>query len=355
MPPDAAALVLAKLLSHVISLSTKNIRLLVAAALSFITAGCGWIYNDPQPCRQSYKLTFVYDYNMLGADAFNKQVKAVDVWAFYPSGEPAWHGKASGEALSNNGFSMDVDLAPGDYQFLCWGGIVDGSPYVIGTDGKSGITSFDSRLSTDIIGGNNVSSTNIPPLFHGLISAKLEEAVDKHVDQTVVMPLMRDTKSVTLVLQNVDGAELDAANFRPSIIAQNLNLAYDNQFLPSETVEYRPWNTDNVWNSGARDGDTSLPAAVYNFSTNRLQDGANVRLSVLRVSDNKEIINIPLIDYLLLVKGSYGNMGDQEFLDRLSEYSLMFFLDNNNNWNLISGIYVNGWAVVPPQETGQDL
>ena len=60
-------------------------------------------------------------------------------------------------------------------------------------------------------------------------------------------------------------------------------------------------------------------------------------------------MRIPLIDYLLLIKGHYGNMGDQEYLDRQDDYSILFFLDHGKNWYIAGGIYINSWAVVPPQ------
>ena len=37
-------------------------------------------------------------------------------------------------------------------------------------------------------------------------------------------------------------------------------------------------------------------------------------------------------------------MGDQEFLDRENNWSLIFFLDNNHNW-IRTHIVVNDWIV----------
>ena len=59
------------------------------------------------------------------------------------------------------------------------------------------------------------------------------------------------------------------------------------------------------------------------------------------------VIDIPLIDCLLLVKGNYNaKMADQEYLDRQDEYKLIFFLDNTRGWSISAGIYINGWHVV---------
>ena len=57
------------------------------------------------------------------------------------------------------------------------------------------------------------------------------------------------------------------------------------------------------------------------------------------------IINIPLNTYLLLLKSElYSEMSSQEFLDRISEWSLVFFLDSQNRW-VNTRIVVNDWVV----------
>ncbi|MDE7180420.1 MAG: FimB/Mfa2 family fimbrial subunit [Muribaculaceae bacterium] len=43
-------------------------------------------------------------------------------------------------------------------------------------------------------------------------------------------------------------------------------------------------------------------------------------------------------------------MGEQEYLDRQDDYSMHFILDQNNNWYKAAGVFINSWAVVPPQD-----
>ena len=57
------------------------------------------------------------------------------------------------------------------------------------------------------------------------------------------------------------------------------------------------------------------------------------------------------MQYLLLVKGNYNeNLSDQEYLDRMDDFSMVFFLNPNDTWYSAIGVYINSWAVVPPQE-----
>ena len=82
------------------------------------------------------------------------------------------------------------------------------------------------------------------------------------------------------------------------------------------------------------------------MTVNRLFTGKNPQLCVLKHETGEKVFQIPLIDYVLLVKGKYNRaMTNQEYLDRQDEYSFIFFLDANNNW-LSSHIFINSWRVV---------
>ena len=65
----------------------------------------------------------------------------------------------------------------------------------------------------------------------------------------------------------------------------------------------------------------------------------------VNVKDGVEIINIPLINYLLILKSDlYASMDSQEFLDRESEWSMIFFLSPNLEW-IKTYIKINDWTV----------
>ena len=56
------------------------------------------------------------------------------------------------------------------------------------------------------------------------------------------------------------------------------------------------------------------------------------------------MIDFPLKRYLLLLRGERYKMGDQEYLDRESRWTLFFFLRSNDIW-LNTRIVVNDWVV----------
>lgn len=139
------------------------------------------------------------------------------------------------------------------------------------------------------------------------------------------------------------------------ITADNERLEHDNIPVKGETFHHLPWKTTlgeaTLEGEDPEDGTvTTVSGILAEMHTSRLIAGEKNLLVVHRNSDNKDIIRIPLIDYLLLVKGNYRAMTDQEYLDRQDEYSLTFFIDKNLNWYREIGIYVNSWHVVPPQD-----
>lgn len=97
------------------------------------------------------------------------------------------------------------------------------------------------------------------------------------------------------------------------------------------------------------DNETYLTAVVAEFTLNRLfkKEDKKTMLSVIDKTTGEKVINIPIVDYFLLVKGNYNReMGDQEYLDRQDDYQITFFLDNTHGWSIAAGIFINGWHVV---------
>ena len=75
-------------------------------------------------------------------------------------------------------------------------------------------------------------------------------------------------------------------------------------------------------------------------------DERRMFLEVFDKETQRMIVRVPLVDYALLVKGEYRrNMDDQEFLDRMDEYNLVFVLDQNHHWVSMS-INIHSWKLV---------
>lgn len=324
---------------------------------------CGLIDEGLDPCTTTYRVRFNFDYNMLYADAFSSQVPSVSLWAFDSStGAPVWHGEASGEALTKPGFAMEVPLPPGGtYDFLAWGGLAGQNDFTVNSNPAS-INELGSSLrltpvtrATDGSDGSTLyTDSELPRLFYGrMMGVRLDTPQGTDVNQDVTIDLMRDTHCIQIALQHMDGAEIDPDDFDFSITYDNSELSWENTLLSGPTFQYRPWSVIYANIDLPVDGAVSTVRGTIlaELSTSRLFTTTKPILRIYRRWDQRDVVRIPLISYLLAIKGNYNrHMSDQEFLDRQDQFTLHFFIDKNSNWYMAAGIVINGWTVVPIQD-----
>lgn len=337
-------------------------RLMMAAATlaTVLCSGCSMVNDEPVPCPAQLRVRFAYDYNLKFADAFANEVKSVNVWAFDESGKPVWSASEAGDALAAKDFFIETPLMEGRYDFVSWCGLKDNASFDLSTYTPASKEELEVALKTLAEDGEQVSSANLPGLFHGMA-----EGVTYEIDpynptyKNVVISLMKDTKDIRVMLQHLDGSAITNRDFTVTITDNNGEYSWNNSLLQSPVISYRPWNVKYGEVTAPGQGETKTVSTVasllFELSTGRLMADSNAMLTVHRNWDDRDIIRIPLVDYLLLVKGHYEDrngheIGDQEYLDRQDDYSMVFFIDKNSNWYIAAGIYVNNWAVVPPQE-----
>ena len=156
---------------------------------------------------------------------------------------------------------------------------------------------------------------------------------------------MKNTNNIRVVHQHMNGGDVDDNNFTFRITDDNPLFAPDNSLISNGGQVYAPWTQGQRTVGVTEEGDETVTVAYAECSTSRLVAGNHTRLTITRNSDNAQVLNIPLNEYLLLLKSDhFDKMGDQEFLDRENNWSLIFFLDNNHNW-IRTHIVVNDWIV----------
>lgn len=313
-------------------------------ALPLLTASCGMIYDEDLPlCRNDVKIKFVYDRNMEFRDAFSKHVNSVDVWAFSRDGSLVWHGAQHGEALAATPFLLPADVPPGEYEFVSWCGLYDNAGYNLHTYTPASKQELFLTLASLNGPDGNVCDSPLPMVFNGGIEGvTVQSAETANIEQTITLSLVQDTKNIKVMLSGPTVE--DANNYSAFITAENRRLDYDN--LPSLPVTYTQWSNGTVAERSAQ--------VFYNLATSRLMAGSATRLTVTDNNDNRRVIDIPLVDYLLKVKEDYEDyykvkMDNQEFLDRENNYTLEFTLDDNGSFDFNSIIIINGWVIVPTQ------
>ena len=314
---------------------------LMAAAGIGMTS-CESIYDDLDPCPHGVRLRFIYDYNMEFANAFPSQVDCLTVLFYDEEGHYVTTRTESSDILHDENYRMTVDLEPGTYSILAYGGLeCDNSSFHFVTDPEQ--TAYrDIRVELDDDCRTSPVGTDLHPLFYGNLNVGIEEEDMTYRDYTVSM--MKDTNNLRIILQQIDGDPLDESEFEWQIIDNNTLFNYANDLIPQADITYWPWTRGNsVVGELPGGGNSTVCWAELSFP--RLVSGFQPKLLITRRSDGYRIVDIPLNNYLLLLKSEkYKDMGSQEFLDRESRWNMIFFLDRNHLW-IDTHIVINDWVV----------
>ncbi len=333
---------------------------MIAAGAALIS--CESIFDDQGDCSVHYKVSFSYTMNMAYADAFPNQVKALTLYVVDKNGNIVAQKTDAGTALANPDYLMDIDVRPGTYDLLVWasGEAVVGNPTAFTIGGGSNPTTISQLTATLPLEGNagaQYCERDITPLFHGL-AADVTFPDTYGTFEVGPVDLTKDTNVFQVLIQSIDGTEINPEEFRFAIEADNSQLSYTNTVISTTSFSYRPWSIsatsasfDKPESSKAGQADGQINGLLAELTTGRLIAESTPQLVVRRIPDYTDVIRIDLLKYLLMVKGEYNHqLTNQQYLDRTDHYTLMFFLDSNRNWYTAGGIYINGWRVVPPQQ-----
>lgn len=338
--------------------SKRNIiSRLVGAALCVAFTGlafssCELINEDLDPCPHGVSLRFVYEYNMENANAFHKQVDCLTLYIYDEDDNLVDTRVVTGAELQDENYRMVLDLEEGNYHFAAYGGMAcERSSFSPVETPVKGSKRTDLKVMLDADCLTVPERRELHDMFWGELSLG---TADLYNEGTVKM--MKNTNSIRIVLQQENGGTVHADDFDFEIIDDNILFRYDNDlihdaalFPEGETVTYIPWVKGQARTGVAIVGpDEVVPqpveVAYAELSTSRLMMKNNPRLLVKNHETGKTVIDFPLKRYLLLLRSERYKMGDQEYLDRESRWTLFFFLRSNDIW-LNTRIVVNDWVV----------
>lgn len=324
-------------------LSSAIIRGAAALLMAAGAISCNTIYDDQSDCPRGVSLRFVYDYNMEYVNSFHKKVHCVNVYVFDEDGKYVENWMETGDVLKDENWRMQKEIGEGKYTLLAYGGLCCGESSFKASQlqSRANAQSEISGVAVSLLHRDWISDQSLHPLFYGI--AELEVGKDDYVEKTIY--LKKDTNNIRFALQQMNGEAITADEFDVTIVDDNTVLDWQNEPMPAGLVTYKPWAKGETVIGSGEDGETPVTAAYYELSTSRLTTSTSPRLIVYNKEKGENIINIPLNTYLLFLKSElYANMPAQEFLDRESEWSLVFFLDSNNRW-YNTRIIVNDWVV----------
>lgn len=358
------------------------IGMLLIAMGSLVSCEDSFIFDDRSECYSGVKLRFVYDYHMEpGANSFPANVDCVTVFVFDTEGNYVTQFSETTDVLRSESYRMDLPLAEGSYQLLAYGGITcehnkfDFTPDWL-NKGRAGNMIDDILVSLPLSNGESANKLHdleerTGGLFYGTIPLEITE--DDWGTQSslreVTLPMMKDTNNIQIILQELSVPDkVDYKNFDFKIIDDNFILDSENNFVSVVTDDYqpvyKPYAAENrhmgYTEAGVNNGDPSMTdrtkevqVACAEFSTSRLFEGhiesARLVITSKELKDNngedKVVVDIPLIKYLAATRGFGLNWikSDQEYLDRQSNWTLIFFLQRNE-W-VKARVVVNDWTV----------
>lgn len=319
---------------------------LCAASVAFVLSSCERIYDDLAPCPHGVSLRFVYEYNMLYANAFPSSVECLTLYIYDDVGNYVDTKVVTGPELQDENYRMTLDLDEGTYRFVAYGGLACGEK-TFGTvlEPSQGSLYTDLRVEMD---RHRVSSLfpadrRLHDLFWGELTMATAEL---YSEGTVKM--MKNTNNIRIVLQQLNGDPVHADDFEFMVTDDNSLFAPDNDLIPNGTITYLPWAFGDAvagLSGSVEEGGKPVVVAYSEFSTSRLMMKNSPRLTIRLKDSGREIVDIPLRDYLLLLKSElYAKMDSQEFLDRESVWSVVFFLGSDMHW-INTHIKINDWTV----------
>ena len=358
----------------------KNIFYIIAAIGGLSLTSCdSIIYDDADDCVQGVALQFRYEYHMEpGANAFPANVDCVNLFVFDSDGNYLDHFYETTEELKNENYRMQLPLKPGKYHLVAYGGLACENPrFNINHDWANRTKTITHKNDIEVtlpLNSVNTSATllhdiqkRVGGLFYGTLDVTISDKM-RWEFQNEVLYMMKDTNNIQVILQELSHPNsVDHEDYEFTIIDDNFKLdGYNNPIsvvTDNNQPLYKPYNSENRvmgWvEYQERDGaynseDPNLPVQVgcVEFSTSRLFDEhwKSARLVIEKKKtkadeESKPIIDIPLIEYLEATRG-FGQswiQDDQEYLDRQSNWTLMFFLQDGR-W-VSTRISVNAWTV----------
>lgn len=320
------------------------------------------IFDDQGDCSVHYRLRFKYVKNLLKADAFASQITNINIAFYDQQGNLVLIKNDNRQLSEDNDYYLEIDITPGIYDIIAWcgGPAISEDPISFSLEGQDdGASIFSSGAALTLLTNSN-GDDYIDKDIHSLYYGKLEDVTFSEEDFGVIdiepISLIKDTNHITILLQNINDKSIDPSVVSFSIEARNSELNWENQVSSDTPFNYIPWDKVSTYTNVSQESRSILEFETRaetatgikaEFTTGRLLYNEEQHL-IVRVADS-EILNIPIIQYFLLVRNNYQQMSSaQDYLDCYDDFTLTFFIDEGYEW-MKSRVLINGWRVVPPQ------
>ena len=318
---------------------------MVCAFLMLVSlSSCEKIYDDLEACPHGVSLRFVYDYNMAYANAFPQKVDCLTLYVYdIEDHYVATHVVTADSLLKDEGWRMQLELPEGSYHFVAYGGLAcDESSFSLMQEPvvSSRFEDLRAGMDADCLSSEDSCRRNLHGFYWGHLQL---ETADLYREGTVKM--MKNTNNIRIVLQDVNSEQpVYGEDFTFSITDDNTLFGENNDLIANGNVTYVPWAQGNTF-IGMDNAGREVVGAYAELSVSRLMTKNSPVLLIRSKETGENVIDIPLLNYLMLYRSDlYAKMEMQEFLDRQSEWSMLFLLDSEKRW-VQTYIKINDWTV----------
>ena len=279
----------------------------------------GLIFEGEGDCGIYYRIRFKYDYNIKYADAFANEVNSIALYIFDENdilvNEITTTDK---QALSSGTFEIPLELEPGKYTLLAWGGLMNEESFDMLAETTVGVTKLQElqlkmHRQHNANGEANVSD-DLLPLFHGTMPLEVSDIPGTYNE---TMSLMKNTNVVRILLHEMSGHNVDADKFIFEIHDSNGLYDWDNTLLEDEMITYSPWrqSTGSAEMEDYTRAITTVNVALAELTIGRMMAGESPVLHIKNRETGEDVFRIPVADYALLENGMRTNVNNCRYIE----------------------------------------
>ena len=297
-------------------------KLFLVVASMLCIASCDTIREDLPRCE--LWLEFTFDYNMEYADAFNPQVKSVDVFVFGSDDKLLFSKRAEATALiGGNRMSLTNELDFGNYKVLTVGSLSDNFQALdnAGRELVPGTTTLQ-QLTVALKRASDVVDFEFQHLSFSEV-VKVDHLPSNTDHKVYPVNLIRNTNRFNIALMKYGEGQKNGTQYTFEIQApESATYSWENEPTHQGPVHYVPHYTGQ--------GETSDVFVSARLNTMRLfnRDGWDYQFIIKNADTGAKIWSYDLMKLLSIARPTSRHDGTelpfQEYLDRQSEWNLIF-------------------------------
>ncbi len=191
---------------------SEPLILTLAVATALAATSCGTVFEELEPCRTGVEMRFVYDCNLESANAFPTQVECLTLHIFDSDGGFVTTVTETSSVLSDENWRLTLDLEPGSYHAIAYGGIACGDDSfahdAVPAEG-SDYHDIAMRLKQDHIG------RLLADHFHGSLDFEVDDNPAVNDYSRVTLSMRKTTNRFRILLQPLDGIKALSPRLKP--------------------------------------------------------------------------------------------------------------------------------------------